>query len=237
MDHLRTAVALGIVSGLVTLALGCSSADDTETPESPADPASAPKEPSTVEVYALQQEVAMTVSVTTTALKHTGFFEKDFTCEGANSSPYLEWTGAPEGTQSYALVAEDVDAEEGAFAHWLLWGVPADVTELPTGASGSSELPPGSVEGTNGFESTGWKGPCPPPRVIGSTAVSAGVNRVTPSTGVRSHLYLISVYALDTQLDLDSSSEMNDVLRAIDGHILAGGNLETRYISSVTIRR
>ena len=88
----------------------------------------------------------------------------------------------------------------------------------------------------NGFESTGWRGPCPPPRVIGSTSVSAGVNRVTPSTGIKSHLYLISVYALDTQLELDSSAEMPDLLRAIDSHILASGTLETKYISSVTIR-
>ena len=154
----------------------------------------------------------------------------------SNASPYLGWEGAPEGTQSYAIVAEDVDAEEGEFAHWLIWGIPADLTELSAGASGSGGLPPGSVEGVNGFESTGWRGPCPPPRVIGSTSVSAGVNRVTPSTGIRSHLYLISVYALDTQLELDSSAEMPDLLRAIDGHILAGGTLETKYISSVTIR-
>ncbi len=242
MHQLRIVVAVGIVMGLVSLVLACNSADDAETAESPAAApapaeASAPaEEPSILEVYTLQQDIPLTVSVTTTSLKPTGFFTKDFTCEGTDDSPFLKWTGAPDGTQSYAVVALDVDAQGGAFAHWLLWGVPPDVTELAAGASGSIEMPGGSVEGVNGFKSTGWNGPCPPPRVIGS-ANQALTYIQAQSTGVRSNLYLISVYALDNQPDLDTSSAMNDVLRAIDGHILAGGELETRYISSVTIRK
>lgn len=236
MHHLRIVVTVGIVMGLVSLVLACSSANDAETAESPAAASAPAEQPSIFEVYTLQQDVPMTISVTTTSLKPTGFFPKDFTCEGTDQSPLLKWTSAPDELESYVVVALDVDAEGGAFAHWLLWGVPPDVTELAAGASGSSEMPSGSVEGVNGFKSTGWKGPCPPPRVLGS-ANQALTYIQAQSTGVRSNLYLISVYALDARPDLDASSEMNDVLRAIDGHILAGGNLETRYISSVTIRK
>ena len=78
-------------------------------------------EPQSVKVaYQLQQEFPMTIQVTSTSIKHIGYMKKDFTCEGGYLSPQLEWKGIPDGTKSLAVVAEDVDVEEGTFAHWLL---------------------------------------------------------------------------------------------------------------------
>ena len=187
--------------------------------------------------YQLQQEFPLTIQVTSTSIKPTGFLLKDFTCEGANSSPQLAWTEVPSNTKSIVVVAEDVDAQEGAFAHWLMWGVPSGVGGLAAGASGSTDLPPGTVEGVNGFTSVGWRGPCPPPRVIGFGGSSMGQTASNVNSGVISHLYVLSVYALDTEVSLDASATRNDVLQDIDGHIIAGGVVETKYLSATIIRK
>ena len=91
----------------------------------------------------------MTLEVSSSSLKETGFLLQDFTCEGADTSPHLSWTDVPSNTQSIAVVAEDVDADEGTFAHWLMWGILSDVQELAAGVSGSTDVPAGAVEGIN----------------------------------------------------------------------------------------
>ena len=179
----------------------------------------------------------MTLEVSSSSLKETGFLLQDFTCEGTDTSPHLSWTDVPSNTQSIAVVAEDVDADEGTFAHWLMWGILSDVQELAAGVSGSTDVPAGAVEGINGFVTVGWRGPCPPPRIIGSSSVSAGGRSTSVNSGVISHLYVLNVYALDTEVSLDSAATRNDVLEAIDGHIVAGGTVETKYVSATTIRR
>ena len=232
----RVIVLADVAIGLAVLVMACSSADDSPADESPSVAASAPESKTSVEIYTLQQDVPMTLNVTTTSLKATGYLQKEFTCEGSNASPHVIWSEAPDGTRSFAVVVDDVDAEEGAFAHWLLGGLPADATELAAGASGSSGLPVGSVEGVNGYDASGWRGPCPPPRVIGESTLT-GDGTAAVGTGLVSSRYVVSVYALDTQLSLDSTAAMADVLRAIDGRILAGGSFETKYLSSITIRK
>ena len=113
----------------------------------------------------LQQAVATTFNVTTTSLKATGFLLPEFTCEGTDSSPHIGWGDIPSGTQSIAVVAEDLDLAGSVASHWLLWGLPPDTRELPAGASGSDALPAGAVEGINTYGQPGYKGPCPPPKV------------------------------------------------------------------------
>ncbi len=238
MINWRIAFGFVVVAGLAAIVIGCASSDGSaeDGASAPAAPASAPEGQAVDEIYTLQQEVPMTLFVTTTSLKRTGYLQKEFTCEGSNASPHVAWSGAPDGTQSVAVVVDDVEAEEGAFAHWLVWGLSADTTELEAGASGSSGLPAGSIEGVNGYESTGWRGPCPPPRIIGESTLTGDATAAV-GTGLVSHTYVVSVYALDNQPTLDSASELAAVLRAIDGHILAGGSFETKYLSSITIRK
>lgn len=85
-----------------------------------------------------------------------------FGAGGEDVSPHLAWSGAPDGTQSYAVTVYDPDAPTASgFWHWAAFNIPADVTELPSGASGS--LPGGAVELTNDGGTVGYIGAAPPP--------------------------------------------------------------------------
>lgn len=219
-----TTIVLGLTLAVVLFA-ACSAPSDDE-------PEAGAEQEVVVAAFQIQQQVPLTLQVNTSSLKETGYLLKDFTCEGADSSPQLTWTEVPPSTQSIAIVTEDLDAEEGVFAHWLMWGLPPDTMELVGGLSKSSDIPTGSVEGTNGYGITGWKGPCPPPRII-----MFGGSQTAQNTGTATHRYVLSVYALDTQVSLRSNAIRDEVLRALDGHILAGGNLELKYLSSQIIRK
>src|SRR5437016_3045720 len=73
------------------------------------------------------------------------------TCDGPNVSPPLKWLGAPAGTKSFALIADDPDAPVGTWVHWVLYDVPATITELPEGLPKSQHLPNGGRQGLNDF--------------------------------------------------------------------------------------
>jgi Raf kinase inhibitor-like YbhB/YbcL family protein len=89
-----------------------------------------------------------------------------FGCSGKNVSPALMWSGAPEGTKSFALLVHDPDAPTGGAGwwHWLVVNIPASVTELKkdAGKADGSKLPQGAEQITTDFGSPGWGGPCPP---------------------------------------------------------------------------
>ncbi len=87
-----------------------------------------------------------------------GAIPRRFTCDGANVSPALAWTGAPEGTKSLALVMDDPDARD--FAHWLAYAIPPDTTHLAENAG--SPATQFMQQGTNDFGKAGYGGPCPP---------------------------------------------------------------------------
>jgi Raf kinase inhibitor-like YbhB/YbcL family protein len=87
-------------------------------------------------------------------------------CKGSNVSPALKWSGAPEGTKSFALLVHDPDAPTGSgWWHWLVYNLPASTTSLPAGAGDPRKnlLPAGAVQGRTDFGSPGYGGPCPPP--------------------------------------------------------------------------
>ena len=89
-----------------------------------------------------------------------------FGCTGKNISPALFWSGAPAGTQSFAIMVHDPDAPTGSgFWHWVVYNIPASATSIPTEAGDTKKkiMPAGIVQGRNDFGTYGYGGPCPPP--------------------------------------------------------------------------
>ena len=145
----------------------------------------------------------MSITLTSTAFTESGTIPKKYTCDDANLSPALAWSGVPEGTRSLALIADDPDAPVGAWVHCVLYDLPADLTSLPEGAQGMG------TQGNNDFRRSGYGGPCPPKGPA--------------------HRYYFKLYALDTQLNLKSGASKAEVEKAIKGHVLAQGQLMGKY--------
>jgi Raf kinase inhibitor-like YbhB/YbcL family protein len=135
-----------------------------------------------------------------------------------NISPPLEWSGAPEGTQGFALImhsTEPVGSDE-PWIHWVTWNIPADVTELAKGV-----LSNGALQGLNGSGTIGYLGPCPPDMISKSESIDSNAHKDTNEL----EIYYFEIYALDTKLDLAAGATIDELLQAIDGHVLAGGKL------------
>ncbi len=150
----------------------------------------------------------MTIDITSSAFQNEGNIPQKYTCDGANVSPPLTWSSIPDGTKSIALIADDPDAPVGTWVHWVLFNIPPDARGLPENVPAVQTLDSGAVQGTNDFKKLGYGGPCPP----------AG-----------SHRYFFKIYALDTQLDLEPGASKAQVEDAMEGHILAQGQLMGRY--------
>ena len=150
----------------------------------------------------------MELKVTSTAFQQGGIIPAQYTCDGADISPPLTWTGGPGGTQSYALIADDPDAPMGTWVHWVAYNIPATATSLPENVAKKESLSDGMVQGINDFKRYGYGGPCPP----GGT-----------------HRYFFKVYALDTVLKTGPGLTKKKLLREIEGHILGQGELMGTY--------
>ena len=126
------------------------------------------------------------------------------TCEGEDVSPPLQWSGAPAGTRSLALVVDDPDAPDPAaprtiWVHWVLYDIPPSAPGLPEGVARAA-LPAGTREGLNDWKRTGWGGPCPP---------------------IGRHRYFFRLYALDAPLGDLGTPTRAKLDRALHGHVLA----------------
>lgn len=128
---------------------------------------------------------------------------KTYTCDGESTSPPLDWTGEPSGTQGFALIVHDPDASHaGGYTHWVVYDLPAGATRLNAAASPHGTLPTGTRQGENDAHTSVYAPPCPP-------------------SGGSAHRYTFTLYALDANLGLGSSKSQADVEQAIQGHILA----------------
>ena len=150
----------------------------------------------------------MPLKLSSSAFSTGGNIPVEHTCEGADLSPPLSWSGIPAGTKSLALIVDDPDAPDPAaprmtWVHWLLYKLPPAAAGLPEGVVPAA-LPAGTREGMNDWKRTGYGGPCPP---------------------IGRHRYFHKLYALDTLLpDLERPSKVR-LEKAMQGHVLAQAEL------------
>ena len=130
-----------------------------------------------------------------------------YTCDGKNISPPLKWEGTPVEAQSIAVIVDDPDAPGRTWVHWVLFNLPPGTKELPEGFA-PKDLAIIHFRGMNDFKNTNYGGPCPP----------SGVHR-----------YYFKVYALDTLLSLGVRATKDELLKAMQGHVLAEGELIGKY--------
>lgn len=131
------------------------------------------------------------------------------TCDGEDVSPPLTWTAPPANTKSFALIADDPDAPGGTWVHWVLYGIPATARDLPQAMPTRETVAGIGVQGANDFRRIGYGGPCPPPG--------------------RAHRYVFKLYALDADLGLAPGRMKADLVKAMEGHVLATTELIGRY--------
>jgi len=148
------------------------------------------------------------MEITSSAFKEGAFIPGKFTCDNIDISPPLEWSQIPEGTKTFALICDDPDAPMGTYVHWVLFNLPGNLQELPEHMPTEKVLKNGARQGINDFGEIGYGGPCPP----GGT-----------------HRYYFKIYALNMELDSDPGITKKELLRAMEGHILAEGQLMGRY--------
>jgi len=138
--------------------------------------------------------------VTSQAFQNNGTIPKKYTCDGEDINPPLKIEKIPEESRSLVIIFDDPDAPMGTWVHWVVWNI-----------SPTEEIKEGSVpgiEGINDFNRHAYGGPCPP----------SGTHR-----------YFFKIYSLDDELDLDPNSRKEDILKAIEGHILAKGEIIGLY--------
>lgn len=145
--------------------------------------------------------------------ENNGDIPGQFTCDGQDISPALEWSDAPAGTKCFALIVDDPDAPDPAnprmtWVHWVLYNLPSDTGSLSEGVKDAG-LPSGTLQGINDWGRTGYGGPFPP---------------------VGKHRYFHKLYALDTVLSDLNQPKKADLEKAMEGHILGKAELVGLYM-------
>jgi Raf kinase inhibitor-like YbhB/YbcL family protein len=206
-------------------------------------------------VYKLTQTFeTSTIEVTSDVFSRIRRLKIDYTCPkqrnlnqqgewevGLNKSPPMMFSGVPEGAVSLALIMDDPDVIEPeadilqAKVHWVLWNLPPDTTELPVHLATTTELAtlgPNVRQGTNDYGVIGYTGPCPTLSTL-SISQSGGtydpMSHIYTGIPVLPHGYAIKVYALSKELDLPAGATKDELLGAMDGHIVAGGEVVAEY--------
>jgi len=150
----------------------------------------------------------MNMKISIPVLGEDDFFPAKYTCDGENISPPIEWEGISEGAEFLVLICDDPDAPGGTWVHWVVFNIPADTKGLPENVLPERELKCSALQGMNDFKKIGYGGPCPP-------------------SG--EHRYFFKLYALDDRIYLPSGAYKNQVLIAMEGHVLALCNIMGKY--------
>jgi len=145
------------------------------------------------------------LGLTSPAIAAGATIAADYACTGADRSPALAWSGAPQSTKSFALIVDDPDAPSGTFVHWVAYNIPARATSLSAGLPQTAEIAGGGTNGINSFDHIGYNGPCPPPGKM--------------------HHYRFHLFALDSVLTPGDRADADAVQSAMRGHVLATAEL------------
>jgi Raf kinase inhibitor-like YbhB/YbcL family protein len=151
------------------------------------------------------------MTLTSSAFENGGPIPRRHTGEGEDVSPALSWSKAPKGTRSFALICHDPDAPlvspgNYGFVHWVLYGIPGSVTQLPEGSGDY-------VQGVNNFGNAGYGGPMPP-------------------GGHGTHHYFFWLLALDSEPELDAGLTMWELLDRIEPSVIGANRLVGTYSRS-----
>jgi Raf kinase inhibitor-like YbhB/YbcL family protein len=154
----------------------------------------------------------MALTLSSPAFAAGGDIPKPFTCDGDSIAPHLIWGGAPADVQSFVVIMDDPDAPNGTFTHWVLFDIPGDRSDLPSGARSDAI----GVSGRNSRGQIGYMGPCPP----------SGTHR-----------YVFRLFALDVQtLGLTAGASREAVEQAMAAHEIGQTELMGRYSRSRAAR-
>ncbi len=153
-----------------------------------------------------------TLQLVSSAFAHGASIPKMFTCQGADRSPPLSWSGVPDAAQSLVLIVDDPDAPDPdsprmTWVHWVLYNLPPNSAGLVEGVD-TGALPVGTLQGKNDWKRVGYGGPCPP---------------------IGRHRYFHKLYALDLVLPDLNQPGKDHLLKSMKDHILAQAELIGTY--------
>ncbi len=137
------------------------------------------------------------------AFENNGLIPAEYTCDGRDMSPPLSIIDVPKNAKSLVLIVDDPDAPAGTWVHWTVWNINPGITEIP-----KNSCPDDSIEGLTDSGRSGYGGPCPP----------SGTHR-----------YFFKLYALNSELDIDSSERAADIEREMRGKIIEKAELIGLY--------
>ena len=233
-----SAVTVAMLAALMAIGVavaGCSSEDEggaapasagdtsgSEAAEAPAADAAA--------AATLTQDVDVSITFTSSVFNEKKRIPKKHTCTKLsanvpNISPPIMWEGVPAETVTLALIMDSQELPDNEEqVHWVLWNLPPGTAELTEGVPNTETLDNGALQGTNGDGTIGYYGPCPPPLVPVAFDTAGGAN-IRHQQQQQIQQYTFRLYALDATLDLPAGSTKADLIGAMEGHVLAAGEL------------
>ena len=143
------------------------------------------------------------MEIKSSAFTNDGGIPVKYTNDGENISPPLEIADIPEGTKSLAILIQDPDSQSGIWTHWIVWGVKPEVKEIP-----ENSIPLGATVGTNSYGEQMYDGASPP----------SGTHR-----------YIHKVFALASEISLDSATTAEELMEIIEPHIIDQAELIGTY--------
>ncbi len=151
----------------------------------------------------------MAFRIISRAFKDGEMIPAHYSADGEDVSPPLDWSNAPEGTKSFAIICDDPDAPSGSFCHWVIYNIPFNTVNFPEAFPSFNSLPNGTKQGINDTGSVGYRGPAPP--------------------GGQMHRYCFKLYALSAVLALEPGATKAQLEKMMQRRIVGEAQLMGKY--------